>query len=120
MVSDSKKLLRIFRGLSEGDQHSLLAFAEFLAARESGGVAPVKQIAAPVEIPRPEEESVMKAIKRLMATYPMLDRGKLLNDTSMAMSKHVMHGVPAVEVIDELEITFRRHYELLAQPETKQ
>ncbi len=118
-MSDAKKLLRIFRGLDEGDQRSLLAFAEFLAAREAGGVAPARQVVAPADIPRPEEESVMKAIKRLMATYPMLDRGKLLNDTSMAMSKHVMHGVPAVEVIDELEITFKRHYELLSQPEEK-
>lgn len=116
-MSDSKKLLRIFRGLNAGDQQSLLAFAEFLSSRESGGVQVVREVPPPVEITRPAEESVMKAIKRLMATYPMLERGKLLNDTSMAMSKHVMHGVPAVEVIDELELVFRRHYEVLLKPD---
>lgn len=118
-MSDSKKLLRIFRSLGEGDQQSLLAFAEFLSSRENGGVQAVREVPQPVAIERPAEESVMKAIKRLMATYPMLERGKLLNDTSMAMSKHVMHGVPAVEVIDELEIVFRRHYEVLTQPAGK-
>jgi len=31
------------------------------------------------------------------------------------MTQHVIHGRSAVEVIDELEILFRRHYEKLAE-----
>jgi hypothetical protein len=53
----------------------------------------------------------VKAIKRLMATYPMLDRDKLLHETSGHMTRHVIHGKPAAEVIDELEAMFAQHYE---------
>lgn len=110
MSTDSKKLLRIYRGLSEARKTALYEFAEYLASRdEAEGLNQVSQ--EPVEIPRPEEETVVKAIQRLMASYPMLDRNKLLNDTSAQMTRHIMQGIPAVAVIDELEIIFRRHYE---------
>ena len=55
------------------------------------------------------------AIKRLRATYPMLDPAKLLNETHDLMTQHVMQGRKAAEVIDELEVLFRRYYEQLAQ-----
>ena len=70
-------------------------------------------------IARPEQESVIKAIKRLNATYPMLERNKLLHETSNQMTRHVIHGVPALQVIDELEVMFLRHYELLVSPPAK-
>lgn len=109
MSSDRKKLLRIYRDLSAPRQTALLEYAEFLASRDAAdGLNQVSQV--PLEISRPEQESVIKAIQRLMATFPMLDRGKLLNDTSSQMTRHVIHGVAAVEVIDELEVIFRRHY----------
>jgi hypothetical protein len=107
---ESKKLLRLFRGLSEARRQALLEYAAFLAARdEAEGLSAVPQ--EPLSIPRPEKESVVKAIQRLMASYPMLDRNKLLHETSAQMTRHLVHGVPAIEVIDELEIIFRRHYE---------
>jgi hypothetical protein len=46
----------------------------------------------------------------------MLDRSKMLNETSVLMTQHVISGRDAVEVIDELEILFRRHYENLSKP----
>lgn len=110
-----ENLLKLFRALPVGDQASLLAFAEFLHGR-AGGVAPVRierepaPIPEPVEIPRPEAESVVKAVKRLAQTYPMLDKSKMLNDTSTLVMQHVIQGRDAAEVIDELEIVFQRHY----------
>ena len=108
--AEEKRLQQLARDLSAEDLASLLAFAEFLLQRAQPGVA---EVAPPIDIPRPEQESVVKAIKRLAATYPMLDRSKMLNETSILMTQHVMQGREAVEVIDELEILFRRHYERL-------
>jgi hypothetical protein len=117
MSADSKKLLRLYRDLSGSRQAALLEYAEFLASRDAAeGLNLVPQ--EPLEIPRPEQESVIKAIQRLMASYPMLDRNKLLNDTSAQMTRHVMHGIPAIEVIDELEVIFRRHYEVHSNEKT--
>jgi len=106
-----KRLREIIADLPEEPARALLEYAEFLAARYGGPV----EITAPLDIPRPSKESVVKAIKRLSATYPMLDRSKMLNETSVLMTQHVIQGRNAVEVIDELEILFRQHYEKLAE-----
>lgn len=51
----------------------------------------------------------------------MLDRSKLLNETSALMAQHVMQGRSAVEVIDELEVVFQTHYEkVLAEDPMRQ
>jgi hypothetical protein len=47
----------------------------------------------------------------------MLDKAKLLNETSALMAQHVMQGRPAEEVIDELEIVFEMHYRRYADKE---
>lgn len=119
MAGESKKLLRLFRNLSEPRRQALLEYAGFLASRdEAEGLNAVPQ--EPLSIPRPEQESVVKAIQRLMASYPMLDRNKLLHETSAQMTRHLIHGVPAIEVIDELEIIFRRHYETRLEESSKE
>jgi hypothetical protein len=41
----------------------------------------------------------------------MVEKDDLLHEASSLMSAHVMQGKAAVEVIDELEIVFRRHFE---------
>jgi hypothetical protein len=102
-----ERLLSLVRGLPKAQAGQLLEFAEFLAARH----APAEIADVPLSIPRPAEENVVKAIQRLSATYPMLDRVKLLDEASHLMTQHVMQGRAAVEVIDELEVLFRRHYE---------
>lgn len=109
MKAEEKKLLAVFRGLTGEQQQSLQDFAEFLSSRNPAVHAIESK--QPVAIPRPENESVIKAIKRLVATYPMLDQGKLLHETSSFMTQHVMHRRPATEIIDELELIFQRHYE---------
>ena len=108
MENAEKRLLRWFSDLNGEGRAHLLAFAEFLHGRHSKA-EPV--ISEPLAIPRPVEESVVKSIRRLAATYPMLDNSKMLHETSMMMSQHVMQGRPAAEVIDDLELLFRRHFE---------
>jgi len=104
MKAEEKKLLQWFRALVPTQQDTLLAFAEFLAGRETA--VPPAVPAAPLVIPRPAKESVVKAIRRLAATYPMLDSAKLLHETSTYMTQHVIQGKPAAEVIDALEDFF--------------
>ena len=119
-----ENLLNLFRELPAADQASLLAFAEFLHSRAGAvprmpRVREPEPIPEPVAIPRPEEESVVKAVKRLAQTYPMLDKSKMLNDTSALVMQHVIQGRDAAEVIDELEIVFQRHYARLKENEQR-
>jgi len=106
-----RQLVRYYRSLAPADQDTLLTFSEFLASQ---GIGHQQQEASaprePVSIPRPQEESVVGAIKRLSRKFYMLDRSTMLNDTSSLMGVHVLQGRPAGEVIDELEDLFARHY----------
>lgn len=112
LPAEQQQLLDLFRRLSPIDQHSLSRYAEFLAARsDSVNDAMVKVAQAPKNIPRPESESVIAAIRRLSDTFHMLERDVLLHETSALMTAHVMQGRPAPDVIDDLEALFRRHYE---------
>ncbi len=107
-MRDSKRLVSIFRTLSESRQEALLDYAEFLAGKESAAAAPP---AEPLPIPRPEQENVVKAIQRLMQTYPMLERNQVFHEASAQMTRHLMHGVGAADAIDELERIFARQYQ---------
>lgn len=101
-----KRLKQIFSELPEDNQKSLVDFGEFLLSR-------VDRNPPPLEInliPRPENENVIAAIKRLTQSYPMLERGQLFNETSHLMTQHIMQGRAASEVIDELEKIFVQHY----------
>jgi hypothetical protein len=104
-----KRLLELFNGLPEAERKSLLDFAEFLAAR--AGPLPSPHPTEPLDIPRPEGESVVAAMKRLRETYPMIDHSKMLHEASGLMGEHMMQGRPAPEVIDDLELMFMRYYE---------
>lgn len=111
-----QRLLKLFRALSPAAQESLVSYAEFLAERGGAATGSSAPQARPADIERPETESVIAAIRRLSATFHMLDRDDLLHETSALMTAHVMQGKPAVEVIDELEVVFRRHYERVKSP----
>lgn len=110
MNSSEKKLISFFSQLESPEQEMLLAFADFLSQREKADTKTAESIPEPEPIPRPESESVVAAIKRLTATYPMLDKPQLLNETSALMTKHVMQGMDVVEVVNELEALFERFY----------
>jgi hypothetical protein len=109
-MRDSKRLASIFRSLSESRQQTLLDFAEFLADKE-GAEAAAAPPSEPLPISRPEQENVVKAIQRLMQTYPMLERNHVFHEASAQMTRHLIHGVPAIEAIDELERIFTRQYQ---------
>lgn len=108
---DERRLLELARRLSGADRATLLRFAEFLASSAADAVAAEPVAAEPLDIPRPDSETVVAAIRRLSATYPMLNRDDLLHETSELMTAHVLQGQPARVVIDELEMVFRRRYE---------
>ncbi|HWR75727.1 MAG TPA: hypothetical protein VN283_00785 [Thiobacillus sp.] len=109
-MSGSKRLVSIFRSLSETRQQALLEYAEFLADKEGGEIAAAPPT-EPLPIPRPERENVVKAIQRLMQTYPMLERKQIFHEASAQMTRHLIHGVAAAEAIDELERIFARQYQ---------
>lgn len=111
-MKPEKRLARLYEQLDEPGRAMLMEFAEFLAARRT--TPEETPLPEPLPIPRPENETVVRAIKRLRETYPMLDAAKLLHETSNVMTQHVMHGRPAVEVIEELEVVFSRHYRAFA------
>lgn len=115
MSSDLRtSLLALFDRLDEQGRRSLLDFAEFLAERYAAS-EPDNTIPVPELSPRPENESVVKAIKRLSASYPMLDRSAIFHQASALMTEHIMQGRPADEVIDDLEQLFEREYQKLTE-----
>ncbi|MCA1977929.1 MAG: hypothetical protein LDL19_01700 [Thiobacillus sp.] len=118
-MRDSKRLLTVFRALSEARQQALLDYAEFLAGKEAVEVAAAPPT-EPLPIPRPAQENVVKAIQRLMQTYPMLERNQIFHEASAQMTRHLIHGVSADEAIDELERIFERHYQAHCETRTKQ
>jgi hypothetical protein len=109
MKSEERKLLQIFDQLASGQQEKLLEFAEFLAVGDDGGDDAAT--ATPQRLPRPADETVTMAIRRLVRTYPMLDRRRLMAETSQYLAEHALQGRAAREVIDELEIVFARDFE---------
>lgn len=109
---NQRRLLKLYNGLDSAAQQSLLDFAEFLTSRGTpASLAGEPASSQPDLIPRPENESVVAAIKRLSKSYSMLNRDALLHETSDLMSSHIIKGRPAPEVIDDLELLFIRHYE---------
>lgn len=108
MKPAEKKLLQLFKQLSQNQQDTLLEFAHFLNQRSQTSSARTPQ--QPQAIERPEKESVVAALKRLSASYPMLDDPTLLNEGSALMSQHVIQGRGAEEVIDDMEAMFAKSY----------
>ena len=108
----SQHLSKIFSELPEAEQKTLLDFAEFLQSR-----APqIESVSLePLPIPRPAEESVVAAIKRLNKTYPMIERSTLLNETSDLMMQHILRGRAARDIVDELEILFNKKFETFVE-----
>lgn len=111
------RLLDAFASLNEQQRSTLLSFAEFLRTQPVPGetasavAAPATtQPVEPTPIPRPEQETVVGAIKRLSVSFHMLDKSNMLHETSALMAQHMLQGREATEVIDELEQVFERYY----------
>ena len=110
-----QQLLRAFDSLDDATQEQLVDFAEFLSARHGTSADP-QPPTEPREIPRPAEETVIAAVRRLSETYHMLDKAPMLHQTSSLVSAHIMQGRPATEVIDELEQLFKSRYRDYRKP----
>ncbi len=96
-------LLAVFDRLDARRQDTLMEFATTLAARDGDAMPAVIRPG-----PRPADESVVAAIKRLIRVYPAAGRRRLMAPASMLMAEHALQGRPAKEVIDELEMMFER------------
>lgn len=103
-----KKLQKLFQSLDAQAQEHLLSYAEFLASKQGNRQA---EISKPQFIEGSADESVIQAIKRLSQCYPMLEKSRLLNDTSALMTQHTLQGRDRIEVIRELELVFSSHYQ---------
>lgn len=108
-----QELIALYEALDDDRRQSLCDFAEFLYDRE-GPVS--REIPPPEEIPRPDSETVVGAVKRLKSTYPMIDSMAVFSEASALMTDHMVKGRDVVEVIDEMELLFETAYnKLLAE-----
>ncbi len=118
-----RQLVKIFKSLDSANKDALIAFAEFLQIRSMPDSSELqnKQLLStePLDIPRPEKESVIKAIKRLSDTYPMVDKENILHPITDLMTAHMLQGKKANEVINELQEIFFKEYESLIKYKSK-
>lgn len=112
---ETSRLLSIFESLNQERKHSLLEYAEFL---QSKGDLVTQEVAPVVAIDRPDEETVVGAIKRLKLTYPMVESMSVFSASSSLMTEHMINGRDAVEVIDDMEKIFDQAYQSLLQGDT--
>ena len=108
MKRDPKTLLDIFNTLDENQQQSLLDYAEFLQSKAN---IQRRQVSEPIAIPRPENETVVGAIKRLKQSYPMIDSMEVFAVASNLMTDHMVKGRDAEEVISQIEALFEDTYQ---------
>lgn len=121
-MTQSTEIMVRFREIAETlsgeDQQSLLAFAEFLSSRSAQ-----RRVCVPAPIPGPAPgpagETVVAAMKRLSAQYPMLDKAKLLDGASQLMAEHVLRGRGATDVVARLEELFTGQYQKFLQGERR-
>lgn len=132
MSKNQQKLLALIQALPEQECQAAIHYIEYLAHKASlsdknaeasvlSAEPETVEIQQPLDIPRPETETVVAAIKRLSKTYSMLDKAALLSQASTFMTQHIMQGRDAKDVIDELEDMFKQRYvkftQDLKQPE---
>ena len=119
-----RQLIKLFKSLDSANKESLLAFAEFLQNKslpESSKQHLSDAIELePVDIPRPDDESVIKAIKRLSDTYPMVDKESILHPITDLMTAHMLQGKKASDVINELQELFIKEYKSLKKNKPNQ
>jgi len=112
MKVKEKKLLHFYRDMAAVDQHALLRYAEFLFEQQKA-VTVDFEIEAPKITEAAENETVVGALKRLSASYPMLDKSKMLDETSALMSDHLLKGKSKEDVIVEFNLLFEEQYKKL-------
>ncbi len=106
----SRQLSEIFESLDDERKASLVDYAEFLLSK--GGPV-VKEIGEPLDIPRPDQETVVGAVKRLKQTYPMVESMAVFSAASSLMTEHMVNGRDVDEVIDDMEKLFEESFQKL-------
>ena len=112
MIKSSKELIDLYEAMDDERKLSLCDFADFLYAK-AGPV--VKEIPPPEEVPRPEQETVVGAVKRLKTKYHMVESMTVFSAASSLMTDHMVKGRDVAEVIDEMEVLFEEAYKNLLQ-----
>jgi aspartokinase-like uncharacterized kinase len=108
----SSVLIDLYESMDDERKASLCDFADFLYAKAD----PInKEILPPDDIVRPEKETVVGAVKRLKATYHMIESMSVFSAASALMTDHMVKGRDIVEVIDEMEVLFEDSYKKLVQ-----
>lgn len=110
----ASELAELFDTLDDERKASLFDYAEFLQSK--GGLVK-KEIGEPVDIPRPDEETVVGAVRRLKLTYPMIESMSVFSAASSLMTEHMVKGRDVIEVIDEMEKLFEDSFEKLLKGE---
>jgi len=118
------EIIQLTKQLNEEDREMLRVYAQFLLSRHPRSAVPghadesidiEADIPAPNLVKPPAEETVIQAIKRLTAGYPMLDKSHMLQDTYQLMCQHTLEGKKAELVIADLEALFQSYYNKLKQ-----
>ena len=113
LSKEERQLCKYYKNINKANRQTLLLFAEFLSSKE----AVDEVIEKPAVLQEPlltaaiEGESVVKGIKRLKASYFMIDDPDLLHEISALMTEHVMQGVSAQEIMPKIEMVFKKFYE---------
>lgn len=110
MKNRNRELDKLMSQLGSEHRQAVVDYATFLVHRYRIKT-PVKAGLKPKDITRPEQESVIAAIKRLKKTYYMLDTDLLLDETSSLMGQHILRGREAPIVIDELQTMFQAKFQ---------
>ena len=111
-IKSSQQLTSLYESMDDERKLSLCDFADFLYAR----AAPVsKEILPPEDVSRPQEETVVGAVKRLKIKYHMVESMTVFSAASSLMTDHMVKGRDVVEVIDEMEMLFESAYDKLLQ-----
>lgn len=111
-LKSSDALVELYEAMDDERKRSLCDFADFLYARAE----PIsKEIPAPEDVPRPSQETVVGAVKRLKTRYHMVESMAVFSAASALMTDHMVKGRDVVEVIDEMELLFEEAYRKLLQ-----
>ncbi len=110
MKNRNRELDGLMSQLSGEHQQAVVDYATFLV-QQYNFQPPVEAGLKPEDITRPEQESVIAAIKRLKRTFYMLDTDLLLDETSCLMGQHILRGRKTSIVINELQSLFQAKYE---------
>jgi len=111
-LKSKEALIDLYESMDDERKRSLCDFADFLYAKAD----PVsREIPVPEDVSRPQQETVVGAVKRLKVKYHMVESMAVFSAASALMTDHMVKGRDVIEVIDEMEVLFEEAYDKLLQ-----